>query len=152
LQAQTAAPPSISRIRKFRALIERPYNCAPLAVGAVYDRPGCPANLVLMLQNIINPAKFSEIVGQVPGCAEADVNEALDRAQRAFETWSRTSAEYRASLLSEAACDLRNELPVLATLFVRENGKPLREALIDIQRSVELLEIIASDLPEWSKP
>jgi acyl-CoA reductase-like NAD-dependent aldehyde dehydrogenase len=35
---------------------------------------------------------------------------------------------------------------------VRENGKPLREAEIDIRRSIELLEIVASDLPDWSKP
>jgi acyl-CoA reductase-like NAD-dependent aldehyde dehydrogenase len=104
------------------------------------------------LQNIINPAKVSEVVGQVPGCAEADVNEALEHAQRAFESWSRTAAEYRASLLSDATRELRNELLALATLFVRENGKPLREALVDVRRSVELLEIIASDLPEWSKP
>jgi acyl-CoA reductase-like NAD-dependent aldehyde dehydrogenase len=54
--------------------------------------------------------------------------------------------------LRSAAQDLRKILPNLATRFVRENGKPLREAEIDIRRSIELMEIIAKDLPEWSNP
>jgi acyl-CoA reductase-like NAD-dependent aldehyde dehydrogenase len=102
--------------------------------------------------NVINPARCSEVVGQVPMFSEVDVEQVLDAAQTAFKTWSRTTAEERAFLLSDAARALRGALPELATLFVRENGKPLREAERDIQRSIELMEIIAADLPEWSKP
>src|SRR5262252_6272786 len=105
-----------------------------------------------MFQDIINPANFSEIVGQVAMASESDVEDVLERAQLAFKTWSRTTPEDRASRLRSAACDLRNALPGLANLFVRENGKPLREAQIDIRRSIELMEIIATDLPDWSKP
>src|SRR5262252_4263438 len=105
-----------------------------------------------MFQDIINPANFSEIVGQVALASESDVEDVLEQAQLAFTMWSRTTPEDRASRLRAAARDLRNALPGLATLFVRENGKPLREAQIDIQRSIELMEIIAADLPDWSKP
>src|SRR5262249_28822549 len=105
-----------------------------------------------MFQDIINPANFSEIVGQVAMASESDVEDVLEQAQLAFTMWSRTTPEDRASRLRAAARDLRNALPGLATLFVRENGKPLREAQIDIQRSIELMEIIAADLPDWSKP
>ena len=105
-----------------------------------------------MFQDIINPANFSEIVGQVAMASETDVEDVLEGAQLAFKTWSRTTPEDRASRLRSAASDLRNALPGLATLFVRENGKPLREAQIDIQRSIDLMEIIATDLPDWSKP
>jgi acyl-CoA reductase-like NAD-dependent aldehyde dehydrogenase len=101
---------------------------------------------------VINPARWSEVVGRVPVCSEADADRVLDHAQSAFKTWSRTTPAERASRLSDAARDLRDALPELATLFVRENGKPLREAEIDIRRSIELMEIIAADLPEWSKP
>jgi len=107
---------------------------------------------VIEVIEVINPARWSEIVGRIPACSEADVDRALDQAHSAFKTWSRTTAGERASRLSDAARDLRNALPELATLFVRENGKPLREAEIDIRRSIELMEIIAADLPEWSKP
>ena len=102
--------------------------------------------------DVINPARFSEVVGQAPVCSERDVDAVLDQAQRAFKTWSRTTPDERAACLREAARDVRNALPELAALFVRENGKPLREAEIDIRRSIELMEIIAADLPEWWNP
>src|SRR2546425_11514750 len=104
------------------------------------------------MYDVINPARFSEVVGQIAMCSEADVNAVLDQAQSAFQTWSATTPEERASLLSDAARDLRSALPELVRLFVRENGKPLREAEIDIRRSIELTEIVAKDLSQWAKP
>jgi acyl-CoA reductase-like NAD-dependent aldehyde dehydrogenase len=105
-----------------------------------------------MFQDIINPARFSEVVGRVSTCSAADVDGTIGQAQSAFKAWSRTTPEDRASRLCEAARDLRSALPELVRLFVRENGKPLREAEIDIRRSIELMELIASDLPEWWRP
>jgi acyl-CoA reductase-like NAD-dependent aldehyde dehydrogenase len=107
---------------------------------------------MFMFQDVINPARFSEIVGQVEMHTAAEVDAVLDRAQHAFSTWSRTTPEERALKLREAAVDLRSSLPDLAELFVRENGKPLAEAEVDIRRSIELTEIVAADLMEWSKP
>ncbi len=105
-----------------------------------------------MMLTVINPARTSEVVGRIPISSEADVDRVLDQAQSSFRTWSRTTPEERASRLSAASRDLRTALPALATLFVRENGKPLRESEVDIRRSIELVELIAADLPEWSKP
>jgi len=102
--------------------------------------------------DVVNPAKFSEVVGRARMATEADIERSLDQAQTAFQTWSRTTAEERASRLTDAARDLRSALPELVRLFVRENGKPLREAEIDIRRSIDLTEIVARDLPQWSKP
>src|SRR5215469_11773354 len=103
-------------------------------------------------RNVINPARFSEVVGQVPMQSTADVARVLSDAQTAFKTWSRTTPEERASCLRAAAGKLRNALPELVPLFVRENGKPLREAEVDIRRSIELMDLIASDLADWWKP
>jgi acyl-CoA reductase-like NAD-dependent aldehyde dehydrogenase len=103
-------------------------------------------------KQIINPARFSEVVGQVPMQSTADVDRVLSAAQTAFKTWSRTTPEERASCLRAAAGKLRNTLPELVPLFVRENGKPLREAEVDIRRSIELMDLIASDLADWWKP
>src|SRR6185436_10856033 len=105
-----------------------------------------------MFQDVINPAKFSEVVGQVRMYSESDVDDVLVQAQSAFKTWSRTTPEDRAARLLAAARDLRDAIPQLLPLFVRENGKPLREAEVDIRRSIELMELIASDLPGWSRP
>jgi len=103
------------------------------------------------LKDVINPARFSEVIGQVRMFTESEVDVVLEQAEVAFKTWSRTSAADRSSCLLQAARELRHALPELATLFVRENGKPLAEAEIDIRRSIELIEIIASDLEEWMK-
>jgi acyl-CoA reductase-like NAD-dependent aldehyde dehydrogenase len=103
-------------------------------------------------RQVVNPARFSDIVGEVPLLSAADVDRALTQAQAAFSAWSRTTPDERASCLREAAGKLRNTLPELVPLFVRENGKPLREAEIDICRSIELVELIAADLPAWWKP
>jgi len=111
-----------------------------------------PRNNSLNVIEVINPAKISEVVGKVSACSADEVDSALDRAQEAFQSWSQTQPEERSSRLFDAARDLRKALPDLAKLFVRENGKPLREAEIDIRRSIEMMEIIAKDLPEWSKP
>ncbi len=102
--------------------------------------------------NVINPARTSEIVGQVVESSPASVEQAIAEAETAFKTWARFPADERAARMLAAARDLRKVLPELATLFTRENGKPLREAEIDIRRSIELMEIVAADLREWSKP
>ena len=104
------------------------------------------------LIDVINPARFEEIVGKVPLCSGDDLDRILDAAHTAFKTWSRTTPEERASRLKEAVRALCRAAPELTTLLVRENGKPLREAEREIQRSIELMEIVAADLPAWSKP
>src|SRR3989454_8434117 len=42
-----------------RALVERPYSCAPQAVGAVYDRPGffVQSHLIPKTRNILYPSR-----------------------------------------------------------------------------------------------
>jgi len=105
-----------------------------------------------MFQDVINPAQFSETVGKVRMMSESEVDAVVEQAEAAFERWRRTAPEDRASRLAAAARDLRSALSDLTNLFVRENGKPLLEAEIDIRRSIELMEIIATDLPDWSKP
>src|SRR5262249_50109399 len=111
-----------------------------------------PDITTMEFRKVINPARTSEIVGEVPMCSTADVDRALEQAATAFKTWARTTPEERSTRLLEAAKRLRIALPELTTLFTRENGKPLREAEIDIQRSIELMEIISADLPGWWKP
>ena len=69
-----------------------------------------------MLHDVINPARFTEVVGQVPMLSEADVDDVLDRAATAFKTWSRTMPEDRASRLLAAAEHLRvQELKLVGT-------------------------------------
>jgi acyl-CoA reductase-like NAD-dependent aldehyde dehydrogenase len=101
---------------------------------------------------VINPARISETVGEVPLFSERRVELVLADAQQAYASWSRTSPVERSQRLKDAADALAPAAEQLTTLFVRENGKPLKEAERDIARTIEFMRIVAEDLPEWWKP
>ena len=101
---------------------------------------------------VINPARNVETVGHVGLCGNEEVDRALEAASSAFDEWSRCGPEDRAGRLKSAASALEGSLPDLIPLLARENGKPLREAERDIRRSIEMMEIVARDLPAWSAP
>src|SRR5579885_2772533 len=101
---------------------------------------------------IRNPASLSEVVGTVTTAREAEVETALAQAHTSYTKWARVAPEERAGRLKAAADALTAASPDLTKLFTRENGKPLREADRDIKRSIELMRIIAEDLPAWWKP
>ena len=88
---------------------------------------------------IRNPASGEEIA-RVPRHGADDAAEAVARAAEAFPTWWETPASKRGELLHEAAQAVlaaRDELSLQLTL---EQGKPLREARIEITRFVHTLE------------
>ena len=58
-----------------------------------------------------------------------DVETALDAALRAFPDWSRTPAAERARLLNLVADRIEANIPLLADIETRDNGKPIRETL-----------------------
>lgn len=90
-------------------------------------------------QPVFNPAT-GEIIGQVPLATAADLDLALDAAQRGFALWRATPALERARVLRRAADWLlarREEIAAIATL---EQGKPLAETRIELQAAAECLE------------
>jgi acyl-CoA reductase-like NAD-dependent aldehyde dehydrogenase len=101
---------------------------------------------------IINPARITETVGEVEEFSKREVDVTIARAHAAHAAWAATPAEDRAIRLRAAAKSLAEHLPQLVTLFVRENGKPLKEAERDLRRAIELTELVADDLPRWWQP
>ena len=76
---------------------------------------------------VINPAT-EEINGQVPSAAPADLERALESAQKGFETWKKTPAWDRAAILRKASALIRERIEEVARIMVAETGKPLAEA------------------------
>jgi aldehyde dehydrogenase len=58
-----------------------------------------------------------------------DVELALDAAHKAFETWSKTTPAYRASVLNKIADTMEANLMLLATIETIDNGKAIRESI-----------------------
>lgn len=56
-----------------------------------------------------------------------DIDLALDAAEKAFVTWSKTSPTYRSNLLLKIAQVMEDNLEYLATVETIDNGKALRE-------------------------
>ncbi|MFF2856694.1 aldehyde dehydrogenase family protein [Peribacillus sp. NPDC058002] len=102
--------------------------------------------------DVVNPAYTSEVVGQVAKCSEEIVNDAIEAAENAFETWSRSDIGERAKRMSTAAEELSKVIEENVTVFVRENGKTLVEAKKDLLRCVEVMKGCAAELLDWWKP
>jgi acyl-CoA reductase-like NAD-dependent aldehyde dehydrogenase len=86
-----------------------------------------------------NPASGEE-VGRVPQAGPAAAAEAVARAHEAFPEWWQTPAAKRGAIVragAEAVLARRDELALQLTL---EQGKPLREARLEITRFVHTLE------------
>ncbi|UYZ01112.1 aldehyde dehydrogenase family protein [Peribacillus frigoritolerans] len=102
--------------------------------------------------DVVNPANTSEVVGQVAKCSEEIVNGAIEAAENAFETWSRSDIGERANRMNTAAEELSKVIEENVTVFVRENGKTLVEAKKDLLRCVEVMKGCAAELLDWWKP
>ena len=88
---------------------------------------------------IRNPAT-GEIVDSVPKGNVEDVQGAIDVAYDSAKGWAKVSPAKRGALLLEAGRLIRSNEKELSTLLTQEQGKPLREAMMEIRRLAHTLE------------
>ncbi|MGL4443250.1 MAG: NAD-dependent succinate-semialdehyde dehydrogenase, partial [Alsobacter sp.] len=93
---------------------------------------------------VTNPAT-GEIVGHVPKCGAAETRRAVAAAQKAFVSWSRTTAAERAEKLRRLAAALEKNKEELAVLLTTEQGKPLAEARGEISISAAYVQWFAEE-------
>tara|TARA_B100001939_G_scaffold250728_1_gene217676 strand:+ start:15363 stop:16853 length:1491 start_codon:yes stop_codon:yes gene_type:complete len=97
-------------------------------IGGQWCRPSSGGSLP-----IINPATEEKIGSFAAGNAE-DIERAVSAATKAFHgSWGHTSGRERACFLEQIAQVIEREQEHLARLEVLDNGKPLAEALWDIE-------------------
>lgn len=84
-----------------------------------------------------------ELVGSVPKGGVADARRAIDAADAAFESWSETGVQERARLLSKAHDAVHHHVPELAALLNKEQGKPVSEAMTEIEHFLHGLDFYA---------
>jgi acyl-CoA reductase-like NAD-dependent aldehyde dehydrogenase len=88
---------------------------------------------------VLDPAT-AEPFEEVSAATPADVDAAVTAAGDAFEGWWATPAARRGELLGRAADHAREQAEELAASLTREQGKPLREARLEVERCLETLE------------
>ncbi len=93
----------------------------------------------------LNPARPAQIVGvhQKAGAEHAEL--AMSAALQAFETWSRTPVETRASLLLDAAEIIRKRAFEFCAWLTFEVGKNWAEADADVGETIDFLEFYARE-------
>jgi aminobutyraldehyde dehydrogenase len=79
---------------------------------------------------VINP-KTEETIVALPDASVAQVGAAVDAADKAFETWSRTTPAERSALLMKLADAVDKEAEAFATLEALNCGKPRIRVLQD---------------------
>jgi alpha-ketoglutaric semialdehyde dehydrogenase len=86
-----------------------------------------------------NPADDREVVALVPSLGPAQVTAAIDAAAHAFPGWRGTPATERGAILLRAAGLLRQRQADIARDISLENGKTLREATVEVDKSADFL-------------
>ncbi|MDO8430935.1 MAG: aldehyde dehydrogenase family protein [Candidatus Binatus sp.] len=79
---------------------------------------------------VINPAT-GQVFAEVPDCSKAELDLAMDAAQRAFPAWSRDFAARR-KVLNDIAGALMQPPEGLARTLTMEQGKPLDKAAQEV--------------------
>jgi RHH-type proline utilization regulon transcriptional repressor/proline dehydrogenase/delta 1-pyrroline-5-carboxylate dehydrogenase len=95
-------------------------------------------------EDVRNPARTSEIVGKVVQAAQADVDDAVSRASRAFADWSATPAAARAACLEKAADLMEARRAELLALCIREAGKTIGDAIAELREAVDFCRYYAA--------
>ncbi|WP_338616159.1 NAD-dependent succinate-semialdehyde dehydrogenase [Pigmentiphaga sp. CHJ604] len=87
-------------------------------------------------QDVINPAT-QEVLGKLPHASRADLDRALAAAQRAFESWKKTSPLERSRILRKVAELARERAQDIGRNLTLDQGKPLAEAVAEIMTCSE---------------
>ena len=94
--------------------------------------------------DVVNPAT-EEVFARVPLATTAEADRALEAAAKAFPTWSGLSPFARAEYLLRAGAILEERKEKLGRLMTQEQGKPLKEAVGEIEKAAEMLRYYAEE-------
>jgi len=99
----------------------------------------------------LNPTKPSEVVGQFSKADESHVEPAMNAAQEAFKTWSKTTFEERAELLLRVTKTIRERKHEFSAWMIFEVGKNWAEADADTAETIDFAEFYAREALRLSK-
>jgi acyl-CoA reductase-like NAD-dependent aldehyde dehydrogenase len=84
---------------------------------------------------VTNPADPSKPAGSTYNATDAQYDEAVDAAVAAFEVTRRLPAYERSRILHEISAGIRARREELGRLIALEAGKPIRDALVEVDRA-----------------
>lgn len=94
----------------------------------------------------VNPAT-GERLGSVPVTTPEEVREKVSRLRGHRHAWQETPLEVRARPIRSAAALLRKRSRTIAEEMTREQGKPLRESLPEVENAADRLDYFCETAP-----
>jgi len=94
--------------------------------------------------DVTNPAT-GEVVQTISQATVADVQAALEAAERAFPVWAGMSARERARIMHRAMEIFRGRLEEAARLLTLEHGKPLNDSRKECAYSADVIDFYAEE-------
>ena len=93
----------------------------------------------------INPAHKDQLLGKFQKGTRAHVEQAVDAAWKAFESWKRQPVDVRAGVLVKAAKLMRERKHEFSATMIYEVGKTWPEADADTAEAIDFLEFYARE-------
>ncbi len=155
----------IDPVEKTKALQSIPHSKIPLPVnlyGKIGETVEARLNSVgLDLSNTLETEPLLQaVINQLPDIANQKVNplnkeqvdEAIQKADRAFSAWTHKPIETRAYYLDKAADILEHNRSTLMALLIREAGKTVADSVAEIREAVDFCRYYSVRLREDFKP
>ena len=120
-------------LRRLDALETRLWSAGPTLGGASEPR------------KVTAPYDRGEVVGKVIEASEVEVNASVRAAAAAQVAWNALGGEARAVLLGRAADLFEGEREALFSLCMREAGKTLIDAVLEVREAVDFLRYYAAE-------
>lgn len=94
--------------------------------------------------DVFDPAN-GEVVGTAASAIAEDIGQAVEAAHRAFAVWSKMPPPDRGKILKKAAQLARERAQDLGRILTLEQGKPIGEAVGEINASADALEFFGEE-------
>jgi succinate-semialdehyde dehydrogenase / glutarate-semialdehyde dehydrogenase len=93
---------------------------------------------------VVDPAT-EKVIGRYPVAGRAELQAALAAADKSFPIWSAKTPLERFLVMSRASALLRERASGIAAILTQEQGKPLAEALREVQLSADIIDFLAEE-------
>src|SRR6202158_4812683 len=90
-------------------------------------------------EDVINPAT-GKVLAHLPHASKADLDAALEAAQKGFQVWKATSAYDRAKIMRKAADLVHERYDHISKVMTQEQGKVYPESRAEVLTSADIID------------
>ncbi|MBU6374966.1 MAG: aldehyde dehydrogenase family protein [Bdellovibrionales bacterium] len=91
-----------------------------------------------------------ESLALLPGSSDNEIRSSISRATHCFSKWRHSTADRRAEVLLAIASSLETQRSEFTELLIREAGKPIRLAQIEVDRAVQVFRWAAGEAQRFA--